>query len=85
MFTVDVKQQCNNATSVEHHSVSRCCLDSTPRREPEMEELIVDVEKTRFSYLSQVNMWLIQLLQLCTARTAWSDSVTRSASVRLGN
>ena len=26
-----------------------------------------------------------QLLQLCTDRTAWSDSVTRSASVRFGN
>ena len=26
-----------------------------------------------------------QLLQLCTARIVWSDSVIRSASVRLGN
>ena len=25
-----------------------------------------------------------QLLQICTARTAWSDSVIRSASVRFG-
>ena len=26
-----------------------------------------------------------QLWQLCTARTAWSDSVIRSALVRFGN